>query len=128
MAKVQDKVTRFSADLVDAAAAEGTRQSRSARQQLDYWVRVGRAVTSVESAERSKVEAVLAGTTSWSDLTPQEATVVNAEISAAIEARVAGLDLPAELAAEGVTTVALDDEGRLVEYRPDGTSSVLADA
>jgi hypothetical protein len=29
------------------------------------------------------------------------------------------------LAAEGVTTVALDDEGALVEYRPDGSSVVL---
>lgn len=128
MTKVHDKVTRFSADLVDAAAAEGPRQSRSARQQLDYWVRVGRAVTSVESAERSKVEAVLAGKASWTELTPQEARVVNAEIAATIGVNVDRLDLATELAIEGVTTVALDEEGRLVEYRPDGTSSVLADA
>lgn len=128
MTKVHDKVTRFSADLVDAAAAEGPRQSRSARQQLDYWVRVGRAVTSVESAERSKVEAVLAGKASWTELTRQEATVVNAEIAATIGVNVDRLDLATELAIEGVTTVALDEEGRLVEYRPDGTSSVLADA
>lgn len=127
MAKVQDKVTRFSAELVDAAAAEGPRQSRSARQQLDYWVRVGRAVTSVESAERTKVETVLAGRAPWTELTSHEATVVNAEIAAAIGVNVARLDLPAELAAEDVTTVALDDDGRLVEYRPDGTSSVLVD-
>lgn len=128
MTKVHDKVTRFSADLVDAAAAEGPRQSRSARQQLDYWVRVGRAVTSVESAERSKVEAALAGKASWTELTPQEATVVNAEIAATIGVNVDRLDLATELAIEGVTTVALDEEGRLVEYRPDGTSSVLVDA
>jgi hypothetical protein len=127
MTKVQGKVTRFSADLVAAAAYEGPRQSRSASQQLDYWVRVGRAVTSVESAERTKVEAVLAGRAPWSGLTPQEAAVVNAEISATIEAGVAKLDLAAEHAAEGVTTVALDEQGRLVEYRPDGTSSVLAE-
>jgi hypothetical protein len=29
------------------------------------------------------------------------------------------------LAAEGVTTVALDDEGALVEHRPDGSCVVL---
>ena len=29
------------------------------------------------------------------------------------------------LAARGVTTVALDDEGRLTRYHPDGTTSLL---
>ena len=29
------------------------------------------------------------------------------------------------LAAEGVATVALDDDGRLVRYEPDGTTSPL---
>ncbi len=41
-----DRVTRFAADLFDSAAAEGARQSRSAKQQLDHWARVGRAVSS----------------------------------------------------------------------------------
>ena len=40
-----DRVTRFDADLFDSAAAEGARQSRSAKQQLDHWARVGRAVS-----------------------------------------------------------------------------------
>ena len=35
MANVSDRVTRIAADLVDSAAAEGARQSRSAKQQLD---------------------------------------------------------------------------------------------
>jgi hypothetical protein len=128
MADVQDKVTRFSADLVDAAAAEGARQSRSARQQLDHWARVGRAVSSVASAQRARVEAALAGDLPVSELTKQEAVVVNAEISAAIEENLAATDFGAELAAEGITTVALDDNGDLVEHRPDGTTSVLVRA
>ena len=37
-----DRVTRFAADLVDAAAVEGARHSRSTKQQLDHWARVGR--------------------------------------------------------------------------------------
>ena len=41
MTRVADRVTRFAADLVDSAAAEGARQSRSAKQQLDHWARVG---------------------------------------------------------------------------------------
>ncbi|MDP9168524.1 MAG: hypothetical protein M3O32_21045, partial [Actinomycetota bacterium] len=35
MSEVADRVTRFAADLVDSAEAEGVRQSRSTKQQLD---------------------------------------------------------------------------------------------
>jgi hypothetical protein len=127
MAGVQDKVTRFDAELFDAAAAEGARQSRSARQQLAHWARIGRAVSSVSSAQRARVEAALAGELSMRALTGEESTVLNAEISAGIEERLAEVDFGAELAAEGITTVALDAEGNLVEYRPDGTSAILAE-
>jgi hypothetical protein len=126
--QTHDKVTRFSAELVDAAAAEGARQSRSARQQLDHWVRVGRAVSSVSSAQRTRVEAALAGQLPMRELTEHEGAVVNAEIAAAIEENLAATHFGDELSAEGVTTVALDDEGRLVEHRPDGSTSVLAEA
>lgn len=30
------------------------------------------------------------------------------------------------LAARGITTVALDEDGRMVEYRPDGSTTVLS--
>ena len=46
MSETADRVTRFAADLVDSATVEGARQSRSAKQQLDHWARVGRAVSS----------------------------------------------------------------------------------
>ena len=49
------------ADLLDSAAAEGARQSRSAKQQLDHWARVGREVSSQHTAARRRVEAALAG-------------------------------------------------------------------
>ena len=49
-------MTRFAADLLDSAAAEGARQSRSAKQQLDHWARVGCAVSSRHSAARRNVE------------------------------------------------------------------------
>jgi len=45
MSDTADRVTRIAADLMDSAAAEGARQSRSAKQQLDHWARVGRAVS-----------------------------------------------------------------------------------
>ncbi|HJQ42668.1 MAG TPA: hypothetical protein VJ831_06260 [Jatrophihabitantaceae bacterium] len=122
MSHVEDRVTRFAADLVDAAAAEGARQSRSAKQQLDHWARVGRAVTAFESASRRRVEQALAGDLPAQELTREEGTVFNAEIEARIDESLANTHFGRVLAAKGVATVALDDDGNLVEYLPDGTS------
>ncbi len=120
-----DRVTRFASDLLDSAAVEGARQSRSAKQQLDHWARVGRAVSSHHSAGRRRVEAAVAGTTALAELTPEESLVANAEIDAAIAERARDVDVGAVLAGAGITTVALDDDGRLVRYDPDGTTTVL---
>lgn len=128
MTETADRVTRFAADLVESAAAEGARQSRSAKQQLDHWARVGRAVSSQQTAARRRVEAALAGDLALRDLTPEEGVVFNAEISAAIEENLAHTDYGQVLAGRGVTTVALDDDGAIVRYQPDGTTTVLAPA
>ncbi|MBU8813134.1 TA system antitoxin ParD family protein [Mycolicibacterium goodii] len=125
MTETADRVTRFAADLVDSAAAEGARQSRSAKQQLDHWARVGRAVSSQHTAARRRVEAALAGDLALRDLTSEEGVVFNAEISAAIEEGLAHTDYGKVLAARGVTTVALDDSGEIVRYEPDGTTTAL---
>lgn len=49
----------------------------------------------------------------------------NDEIDAAIAKRLDEVDFAAEFRAEGITTVALDEDGRIVEHRPDGTSSIV---
>jgi hypothetical protein len=125
MAENADRVTRFAADLIDSAAAEGARQSRSTKQQLDHWARVGRAVSTQQTASRRRVEAALAGHLDIRDLSVEEGVVFNAEISAAIEENLATANYGAVLAARGVTTVALNEAGEIVEHRPDGSSVVL---
>src|SRR5664279_2048150 len=125
MSEVADRVTRVAADLMESATVEGARQSRSAKQQLDHWARVGRAVSSHQSASRRRGEAAMAGEVELDELTPEEGLVFNAEISAAIEESLARTDYGDVLAAGGITMVALDDDGGLVEYWPDGSSSVL---
>ena len=120
-----DRVTRVAADLVDSAAAEGARQSRSAKQQLDHWARVGRAVSSQHTASRRRVEAALAGHLPTTELTVEEGVVYNAEISAAIEESLARTNYGDVLAAQGVTTVALNGAGDIIEHRRDGTSVIL---
>lgn len=126
MVEAKDKVTRFAADLVDAAAAEGARESRSARQQLDHWVRVGRAVSHGSSAARRRVEAALAGELPMTALSVEEGVAFNAEVTAAIEEHLVEAHYGRSLAAEGVTTVAIDDDGHLVEHHPDGSTNLLA--
>ena len=125
MAETPDRVTRFAADLVDSAAAEGARQSRSAKQQLDHWARVGRAVSSQHTAARRRVEAALAGDLELRELSVEEGVVFNAEIAAAIQENLAQLNYGEVLAKRGITTVALNEGGELVEHRPDGSSVVL---
>lgn len=120
MSAMPDRVTRFAADLIDSATVEGARQSRSAKQQLDHWARVGRAVSSQTSLSRRRVEAAIAGRLSMSDLSVEEGVVFNAEITAGIEERLAGLNFRELLNAHGVTTVSLDESGELIEHRPDG--------
>jgi hypothetical protein len=126
MAGTADRVIRFAADLVDSAAAEGARQSRSAKQQLDHWARVGRAVSAQQSASRRRVEAALAGELYPADLSEEEGVVFNAEISAAIQENLAGTNYGRVLAGRGITTVAVNEKGEIVEHRPDGTSVVVA--
>jgi hypothetical protein len=125
MAGTADRVTRFAADLLDSAAAEGARQSRSAKQQLDHWARVGREVTSQHTAARRRVEAALAGDLELRELSVEEGVVFNAEIAAAIQENLAKSNYGELLAKRGITTVALNEAGEIVEHRPDGHSVVL---
>jgi hypothetical protein len=125
MANTADRVTRVAADLLDSAAAEGARQSRSAKQQLDHWARVGRAVSSAQTAARRRVESALAGGLDLGELNAEEGAVFNAEITAAVQEKLSASNYGKVLAGRGITTVALNDDGDIVEHRPDGTSVVL---
>jgi hypothetical protein len=120
-----DRVTRFAADLLDSAAVEGARHSRSAKQQLDHWARVGRTVSSFHSTARRRVEATLAGSLAMTELLPEERLVANAEVNAAISERLRSTNYGDVLAGEGTATVALDDDGHLVRYDLDGTTTRL---
>jgi hypothetical protein len=57
------------------------------------------------------------------DLSDDEGIVFDSEAQARLDARLRTTNLGAVLAARGVTTVALNEQGELTEYRPDGTST-----
>ena len=118
MTSAPDRPTRFAADLLESAAVEGQRQSRSAKQQLDHWARVGRAVEMQGPAHWRRTQSA-------TELSSQEALVVNAEIDVAIWEQVQRVSFGSVLASEGVTTVALNETGALLRYHPDGSVSAL---
>ncbi len=60
------------------------------------------------------------------ELGAEEGVVFNAEIAAAIQEKLAGSNYGTLLAERGVTTVALDRSGEIIEHRPDGSSVPLA--
>jgi hypothetical protein len=125
MTTAPDRPTRVSADLFESAAVEGARSSRSARQQIDHWARVGRAVTMTQTAARRRVEAAMAGELDERELSTEERTVLHAEIDAVISETGRNVSFGATLAKRGVTTVALDDDGVLTRYFPDGSTAPL---
>ncbi len=114
---------RIDDDIFAAARVVGAASSRSAAQQVDYWVRMGRAASMAVAEVRGRIEDAMAGRGQLSDLTAEERLLANAEIDAAIEQAAVSTDFAARLAAEGVTTVVMDDDGRLVTRHPDGRTT-----
>lgn len=123
MATTVDRPTRVPSDLLDSAMVEGAKENRSAKQQLEHWARVGRSVCARQTASRHRVEAALSGALPLEDLSEEEGIVFDSEVQSRLDERLRKVDLGAVLAARGVTTVALNEQGELTEYRPDGTSS-----
>jgi hypothetical protein len=78
------------------------------------------------TAHRARVESALAGNVPLRDLDERERTAVNDEIAERIRRGAAAAHFGDDLAAAGMTTVSMDDQGRLVERRPDGSTSILS--
>ncbi len=78
-----------------------------------------------QSAARRRIEAALAGELPLADLSPDEHVVFAAELDVAIAEAAQGASFGDALAGEGITTVSLDADGRLVRHHPDGTTSTV---
>lgn len=119
------KTTRLPVDLIDAAEAEGHEQHRSAAKQVEHWARFGMFFSRQTSAARRRIERAVAGEVALADLDDDERLVANALIDASIATPASGPSFADRLAARGVTTVVMDDKGRMVRRHPDGTTTVL---
>ncbi len=78
-----------------------------------------------QTSARRRVEAALAGQLPERDLSAEERAVFNAELDASLSEAARKVSFGNVLAARGVTTVALDKDGVLTRYYPDGTTSPL---
>jgi hypothetical protein len=120
-----DRMTRFEASLFEAAIAEGGRENRSARQQLEHWARIGMEISAHETAPRRKITAAVRGEIPLSDLSPAEQRVANVELDVAIEERAAAASFGRDLLEAGLPIVVLNEAGELRELFPDGSSRPL---
>lgn len=123
MPATADRPTRVPSDLFDSAVVEGAKENRSAKQQLEHWARVGRSVCARQTASRRRIEAALAGAFPVERLSDEEGIVFDSEVQSRLEERLRATNLGAVLAARGVVAVALNEQGELAEYRPDGSSA-----
>jgi hypothetical protein len=121
---METRTTRLPTDLIDAAEAEGREEHRSAAKQLEHWARFGMFFAGQTDASR-RIQRAVAGHVPLAELTADERIVANAMIDANISVAANATSFADRLAARGVTTVVMDDEGRLVERHPDGTTTVL---
>ena len=92
MGSKAERVTRFDEVLFETAAAEGSRQSRSARQQLEHWARLGAALSAQVESPLNRIRLALEGTIAQRDLTLDEARQLDAAISVRIDDAVARAD------------------------------------
>ncbi len=92
MGSKAERVTRFDEVLFETAAAEGSRQSRSARQQLEHWARLGAALSAQVESPVNRVRLALEGTIAQRDLTLDEARQLDAAIAVRIDDAVARSD------------------------------------
>ncbi len=122
---MDSKTTRLPIDLIEAAEAEGREEHRSAAKQLEHWARFGMFYDRQTSSSRRRIQRAIAGEASLGELDVNERVVANAAINAGISASANEVSFADRLAARGVTTVVMDDEGRMVRRRPDGSTTVL---
>lgn len=109
--------TRIDEDVFAAAKVAAVANSRSATQQVNHWARIGRALEASGTIRAREIADVLAGKTSYDDLNQHEQAVVRADWDEQMDAARHGLDLAAELAAEGATWVEASAKGTPVKRK-----------
>lgn len=110
--------TRIEADVYAAAQAAGAAHARSTAQQLTHWARIGRELER-SIVSHSSIDDVLHGRRPYDSLDDYDQAAVRAAWADALQENAGGIDLTAELAAEGRSWSEGDDEGQIVRRTSD---------
>ena len=113
--------TRIDGELFEAAKVAGEVQSRSAAQQLDHWVRIGRELEASPMITHDAINKVLTGQALYDDLPDRAQAVVRAAWDEQIPVRIAGLDFEERLQEAGQPWAEADPEGHAVVRHPSAT-------
>lgn len=109
---------RIDEDLYNSAKAVAELLSRSTAQQIAHWARLGRELESDPGVTTAAVADVLAGRTSYDELSHREQALVRTRWAEDIADRLAGLNLAAQFDAEDRSYVELDESGNVVHRAP----------
>ena len=120
---------RISAAVREMVVKEAAVAGRTLGGQVDYWTRLGRAVEASPAFNRERVQAALEGRFDAGQLTAEEAEVYYPQESEAMEKYETpeGRAFLARLRAKGGGS-GVDEQGRLVRGRPDGSFEVLKES
>ncbi len=77
------------------------------------------------TAARRRIQAALAGDGAGGELSNEERSAFDAEVDASISEAARHISFGEVMAGRGVTTVALDGDGVLTRYFPDGSTERL---
>lgn len=121
MPKGPSTPTRISADIATVAAAIASAEHRTVAEQINYWLRIGLQVERATSLDQRRVLAVVAGDAQFSTLDPTERAAAHAAIDARMAERISNERFGPAARRTGQVTVAIDDDGNLIESAPDGT-------
>ena len=110
--------TRVDTEIFGEAQAAGAIHSRSAAQQIDLWVRIGKELESSPAISQRDIQRVLAGDGSYDELSEREQAVVRAAWEEDVEERIAALDYEERFTAEGRAWTDVDAEGHPIRRVP----------
>jgi len=122
---VTTRTTRLPADLLDAAEVEAAEQHRSTARQVEHWARFGMYFDQQADSASRRIRRAVAGDESLADLTDDERAVANAMIDSSISTEASDAIFADRLAVRGITTVLIDDDGRMIRRLPDGSTTAL---
>lgn len=94
--------------------ASAPAQHRSAVQQINRWIRIGREFESSPGVNQRDIQRVLAGDGTYDDLSEREQAIVRADWDQRIAHRRDALDLEDEFTAAGQSWSESDDNGNLI--------------